>query len=127
MSDLRDRDRLYARLKEVLGPEPADILMSNLPPARDVATRSDVAGIESRLGGIETRMDGLESRMDAFETRMDGLESRMERLEKHMERFDDRLHDFHGALREQTRTFAITTLGGSATLAGAIVAAAAIL
>lgn len=113
MSDLRDRDRLYARFKEVLGPEPADILMSNLPPVRDVATSADVARVESRIGGLETRMDGLESRM--------------ERLEAHMERFDDRLHDFHGTLREQTRTFAITTLGGSATLAGAIVAAAAIL
>jgi hypothetical protein len=114
------RAALYARLREVLGAEPADILMRNLPPAGDIATRSDILGLGTRMDGLETRMDGLE-------TRMDGLETRMGRLESHMERFDDRLHDFHGALREQTRMFALTSVGSSAALAGAIVAAAAIL
>ena len=34
-----------------------------------------------------------------------------------MERFDDRLHDFHGALREQTRTFVAASIGSMITLA----------
>jgi hypothetical protein len=33
-----------------------------------------------------------------------------------MERFDDRLHDFHGALREQTRTFVAASVGSMLTL-----------
>jgi hypothetical protein len=80
--------------------------MRNLAPASDIATRSDLRRLETRMGGLETRMG---------------------RLEVHMDRFDDRLHDFHGALREQTRMFALTSVGSSAALAGAIVAAAAIL
>ena len=131
MSDLRDRDLLYARLREVLGVEPAEILMQNLPPTSGIATASglrDVAAqVTGRIDGLDSRMDGLDSRMDGLDSRMDGLDSRMDRLEAHMERFDDRLHDFHGALREQSRMFALTSVGSSAAIAAAIVAAAAIL
>jgi hypothetical protein len=110
MSDLRDRGLLYARLREVLGVEPAEILMQNLPPATGIATASGLRDLAAQITG-----------------RMDGLDSRMDRLEAHMERFDDRLHDFHGALREQSRMFALTSVGSSAAIAAAIVAAAAIL
>lgn len=106
MSDLRDRDLLYARLREVLGSKPADILMQSLPPKNDLATRSDVRDLGFRIASLETRMD---------------------RLEAHMVRFDERLHEFHGAMRQQTRTFVLSSLGSSATMAAAIVTAAAIL
>jgi len=124
MSDLRDRDLLYARLREVLGVEPAEILMQNLPPTSGIATASGLRDVAAQVTG---RIDGLDSRMDGLDSRMDGLDSRMDRLEAHMERFDDRLHDFHGALREQSRMFALTSVGSSAAIAAAIVAAAAIL
>lgn len=108
MSGIRERDLLYARLEEVLGAEPADILMRNLPGDLDPATRSDLDEVGSVLG-----------------LRIDGLEVRMDRLEGHMDRFDERLHDLHGALREQTRTFVIASMGTMVALVGVAFAAAA--
>jgi predicted nuclease with TOPRIM domain len=113
MPDLQNRRLLYDRLEEVLGAEPARILMQQLPPTGEVATRSD--------------MRDLGDRMDRLEDRMDRLEDRMDRLESHMDRFDDRLHDFHGALREQTRIFVLASIGTMVTLAGIAFAAGAII
>ncbi len=119
MSDVRDRNLLYARLEAVLGAEPAAILMQHLPTHGDPATKSDLRGLETALS---TRMDALEVRMDALETRMDALETRMDRLEAHMVRFDDRLHEFHGALRDQTRNFILSMSAVMAVFAGVVVA-----
>ncbi len=82
--------------------------MQYLPPdPNDLATKSDLRELRS---GLDHRMDGLEMRMD-----------RMERL---MERFDDRLHDFHGALREQTRVFVASSVGTMITLSIVVFGAA---
>jgi hypothetical protein len=59
--------------------------------------------------------------------RMAGFEGRMDRLERHMERFDDRLHDLHGALREQTRHFILTSTGTMVALTGVAFGAAALI
>jgi chaperonin cofactor prefoldin len=126
MSDVRDRNLLYARLEEVLGAEPAGILMRQLPPNDEILTKTDLrefgATVETRMGGIEIRIDGLEHRMDGLEHRMDGLEHRMERLETHMERFDDRLDGFHAALHQQTRNFILWTSAVMASFSTVIVA-----
>ncbi|MEA2057949.1 MAG: hypothetical protein U9O63_04460 [Actinomycetota bacterium] len=147
MSDVRDRNLLYARLEEVLGAEPAGILMRQLPPNDEIPTRTDLRefgatvtgrmdGLEVRMDGLEVRMDGLDSRMDRLdsrmdavevrmerlEVRMDGLDSRMERLETHMERFDDRLDGFHAALHQQTRNFILWTSAVMASFSTVIVA-----
>lgn len=80
------RDRLYNKLREVLGSDNAGILMEMLPPdANELATRAD--------------MDNLDQRMDGLDQRMDGLDQRMEK-------FEDRLWDLHEALRVQTRVYA---------------------
>jgi hypothetical protein len=113
MSELRDRNLLYARLEEVLGPEPAGILMQQLPPESNLATRSDVAALSSRIAGLDSRMEGLESRMD--------------RMERRMERFEDRLDDFHAALREQTRHFVLASTGTMVALTGVAFGAAALI
>ena len=105
MSDLRDRNLLYARLEEVLGAEPAGILMSRIPTETDLATKSDIAHLESR---VEIRMDRFDERMDRFE--------------KRMERFEDKLDGFHTALREQTRTTMLTMAGVMAAFASVVVA-----
>ena len=128
MSSVQERTLLYARLEEVLGPEPAGILMQELAPQDGVATKADVADaraqLKTRIDGLETRIDGLETRLD---TRIDGLETRMERLENHMDRFDGRLHDFHGALREQTRHFILASTGTMVVLTGVAFGAAALI
>ncbi|CAN5730037.1 hypothetical protein BH24ACT26_BH24ACT26_17710 [soil metagenome] len=101
---------LYARLEEVIGDDHATTLMQHLPPTEGsaLATHSDVQALGDRL---DRRGDLLKHRMDSLDQRMDKLE-----LERHMERFDDRLHDFHGALREQTRTFVAVSIGSMVTV-----------
>ena len=112
MSDVRDRNLLYARLEEVLGAEPAGILMRQLTPHDEILTKSDLRQFETTVTG---RIDGLEMRMD-------GLEMRMDRLETHMERFDDRLDGFHAALHQQTRNFILWTSAVMASFSTVIVA-----
>ena len=119
MSDVRDRNLLYARLEEVLGTEPAGILMRQLTPDDEILTKTDLRGFGAT---VETRIDGLDSRMGGLEHRMDGLDSRMERLETHMERFDDRLDGFHAALHQQTRNFILWTSAVMASFSTVIVA-----
>ena len=119
MSSLREHNILYARLEEVLGAEPAGILMNHIPTETDLATKSDMAHLESRF---EIRMDRFEERMDGFEQRMDRFEVRMDRLDARMERFEDKLDGFHAALRDQTRTYMLTMTGVMASFAAVVVA-----
>lgn len=120
---LEARTTLYSRLVEVLGDAPAATLMSYLP-GDEPATKTHVNGIRVELGAVGQRLDHLEQRMDRLEQRMDRLEQRMDSLSQSMLGLSDR---FHSELRAQTRTFVLASLGSSATLAAAIVAAAAIL
>jgi hypothetical protein len=113
MSNLHDRNLLYTRLEEVLGSESAGILMQQLPPESGLATRSDIADLGAQFGDLAGRVDNLETRM--------------ERMERHMERFDDRLHDFHGALREQTRHFILASTGAMVVLTGVSLGAASLI
>jgi chaperonin cofactor prefoldin len=129
VSSLRERNILYARLEEVLGTEPAGILMNQFPTESDLATRADVTDLGTRFDGLETRFDGLERRFDRLEVRFDGLvgrvdqlDARIERLEAHMVRFDDKLDGFHQALRDQSRTYMLTMTGVMASFAAVVVA-----
>ena len=96
--------------------------MSYLPSDQptELATKADVRELGARL---DRRMDGLDPRMDGLEQRMDGLEQSMHQIDGRMEKFDDRLHDLHGALREQTRTFVISSISSMVALASAAFAA----
>ena len=105
MSDVRDRDLLYARLEEALGAERAGILMRQLTPHDEILIKSDLRQFETTVTG-----------------RIDGLEIRIDRLETHMERFDDRLDGFHAALHQQTRNFILWTSAVMASFSTVIVA-----
>ncbi len=136
MPKASERALLYARLQEVLGTEPASILMQHLPSTDDLATKDDVLalradigdlgrrmdGLEQRMDGLEHRMDGLEHRMDGLEHRMERLEDRMDRLDGRMERLEDRMDACHGALRDQTRQFILAVTGTMASFAAVVVA-----
>lgn len=117
MSDVRNREVLYARLQEVLGDEPATTLMSYLPNTMDLATIDDIRAMGS---GIETLIGRLDGRMIR-------LEERMDRYEEMMVRFDDRLHGFNTALRDQTRTILLFTLGTMFSMVAGAVALSSIL
>jgi hypothetical protein len=84
--DDHDRLRLLRRLEEVLGPEEAAILMTNLPPERwtELATRRDLDAITSRFDivdrrfdAVAARFDGLDQRFEAIGYRFDGLRSEL--------------------------------------------------
>ena len=105
--------------------------MQHLPPESTVATRSDIAGLSSRLDRFDGRLDTIETRLDGLESCLDGLESRlvsrMDRLESRMDLLDDRMDGFHSALREQTRHFILASTGTMVTLTGVAFGAAALL
>ena len=127
MSELRDRNLLYARLEEVLGAEPAGILMKQLPPEDTLASRSDIERIDEHLRAHDARFDGLDQRIDGLDQRMGRIEARMDRIEVRMDRLDDRMHDLQGAMREQTRNYIIANAGLMISLTGIAVGAAAVL
>ena len=64
--DDQDRLRLLRRLEEVLGPEEAAILMTNLPPERwtELATRRDLDAIHARFDIVDLRFDTVDQRFD---------------------------------------------------------------
>jgi hypothetical protein len=63
-------------LRETLGADVAETLLEHLPPAGwgDVARRSDIDHLGTRIDRLETRIDQLEARIDekfnAFEERL---------------------------------------------------------
>ena len=95
------RDALYARLRDVLGESDARTMVQLLPPGDwdHVATRADISRLEGRMEGLGRSMD----------------------------KFDDRLHDFHGALREQTRNFILASTASVVTVGGLAFAAASLI
>ncbi len=119
MSDIRDRDFLYARLEEILGAEPAGLLMRQLPPTGELLTKTDLHELFTPVTG---RMDGLETRMDGLETRMERLETRMERLETRMERLETRMDGLYTAIHQQTRSFIVSMSAVMASFSAVVIA-----
>ncbi len=99
------RHALYSRLESLLGQENADTLMTYLPSGRneEVATKDDIAT-------LETRFDRLESRFDRLESRFDRLESRFDRLESRFDGVDGRLAGMYETIIEQQKFYARTTV-----------------
>ncbi|MPZ52653.1 MAG: hypothetical protein GEU79_07955 [Acidimicrobiia bacterium] len=120
------REALYTRLREVLGYSEAETLIEIMPQTSDI-TRTDIDDLSANIEIVKLRVGHLEDRMDRLEDRMDRLEDRMDRLETLMERFDDRLHDFHGELRQQTRTFVLASTSSAAIVAMVSFAAASLI
>lgn len=123
MTSLAQRNALYARLEEVLGPEHAVTLMTHMPAETDLATKADVAALGARIDRIDTRIDRIDTRLDGLDSRLEQVELRLGRLEDHMVRFDDKLDGFHAALRDQSRTYMFTMTGVMASFAAVIIAA----
>ncbi|MCZ7628649.1 MAG: hypothetical protein M5U19_06130 [Microthrixaceae bacterium] len=95
MSNAQRHD-LHSGLKEVLGPQRAEVLMDYLPPVgwADVATKRDLdVGLSTLSAKIDTEVAGLSAKID---TEVAGLSAKIdletanrrtdvERLEKSME------------------------------------------
>ena len=101
--DERSRHELYLKLEQVLGPEPARILMEHLPPVgwADVATKRD---LDQHAAITKRDLDQLAERIDL---RCDALEHKMTAALK-------------SEIAAQTRTVVFAVLGsvlGSTSLA----------
>jgi len=99
MSTEASRHQLYDGLKGVLGVEPADELMSYLPPVgwADVATKAN-------LGLIRTEMDALDKKFDA---KFDALNEKLDA------KFETAGHQMSAAiadLRDSMRVWTMTTV-----------------
>lgn len=66
---------LYARLQEVLGPQPAETLMTMLPTTAQYATKADLAGLVTKSDLAELR---AEVKSDIAELKQDMRELRGE-------------------------------------------------
>jgi hypothetical protein len=94
MSTPAETASLYAALEQVLGREPAETLMEQLPAGGRVATKDDLDALEVTLRGD-------------FDSRFDRIDARFEKIEARFEKIDDRLYDFHETLRSYARTFLV--------------------
>ena len=94
MSTPAETASLYAALEQVLGREPAETLMEQLPAGGHVATQKDIRALEVTLRG------GLDSSFDRIDARFEKIDARFEKI-------DDRLYDFHETLRSYARTFLV--------------------
>jgi hypothetical protein len=105
MSTPAETASLYAALEQVLGREPTQTLMEQLPADGQVATKDDLKALE-----VATKEDlkGLEVRLrEDFNSRFDGIDARFEKIDTRFERIDDRLHQIHLAMHGYVRTFVI--------------------
>ena len=116
--DERNRLQLAEAAKRLLGDEEGITLMELLPPVgwADVATKQDLATLETRMDArferIDARFDRIETRFDA---RLDVFDQKLESLEHKMNA------TLHRELRSQTwKLFALVAAAMSA-MFGALV------
>ena len=77
--------------------------MNHLPPqaAGDLAAKTDIVRLEDRF---------------------DRLEGRFDRLEEHFHELSGEVRGMHGVMRDQLRTYSLTTIGAMTALTGAFAA-----
>ena len=116
----QQRHGLHSKLEEVLGPEHAGALMTQIPPTgwADMATKADLVVLGERL---DTRIGSVETRLDAKIDRMGtGLDAKIESVKASIETTEHRvLGALHRELNIQMR---ITVLALAAT--GSVIIAA---
>ena len=110
------RQALYDQLTKVLGPGPAETMMSYLPDSQP-ATKDDLAEVRSELHADITRLR-TEVRADIAELRTDV------RIE--IREFRTDLRHLHDMLAAQTRVHVAASLGSAVTVAGLVFIAAQI-
>jgi hypothetical protein len=123
--DERNRLQLAEAAKRALGADEGITLMELLPPVgwADVATKQDLATLETRMAArferIDARFEGIDARFGGFETRFDARFSVLD------EKLEGMTHDFTATLHQELRNmtwklFAVVATAMSAML-GAVV------
>ena len=130
------RADLYARLEEVLGNPHADTLMNYLPeePAAELATKADIADlglridrltdemirrfeqVDARFEQVDARFGQVDARFGQVDDGFSSIQRQFERIDHRFELMEDRFHTVRDDLRDQLKTFTLTTLGGMTAL-----------
>lgn len=123
------RADLYARLEEVLGNPYADTLMTYLPqePGARTATKDDIEGLGARIDSLATRMDRrfeqvdarleqVDARLEQVDARFGQVERQFERVDHRFEQMENRFHIVRDDLRDQLKTYTLTTVGAMTAL-----------
>lgn len=81
-ADERTRLRIRQYLIEVIDEQAADAMMESMPPIpwMQLATKDDIAALDTRLGGVDLRMSGVEQGLDSLTARMDQTSSDLQEL-----------------------------------------------
>lgn len=106
---------LYAALEQVLGREPAETLMGQLPAGGRIASKDDLDVLEVTLRrDFETRFDAVDKRFDAVDKRFEqvdkrfvAVDRRFEQIDDHFQAIEDRLHQLHFSMHGYARTFVV--------------------
>lgn len=102
-TDENTRLRIRQYFVEQIDEQAADAIMESMPPIpwTELATKTDLARIETRIDGIDTRLDGLEQSFDGLEHRFVGLEQSVTGLGMQMELIGDKFDGLRGGLADQ--------------------------
>ncbi len=98
MSNPAEQGALYARLQEVLGPEPAATLMTMLPSGDQLASKADIGDVES---GLKADIADLRS-----ELKGDIADLRSE-IKEELRDIRGMIRSYDEALRGYVRTFVV--------------------
>lgn len=107
--DEQTRQRVLARLREVLGEEAAFIVMAGIPPFAwsEIATKSDLYAVRDLIGDLRGEMGDLRGEMGELRGEMGQMEARLST-----------------SMATQTRYYMVATVGAVLTT-GALAFAAA--
>ena len=95
-TDENTRLRIRQYFVEQIDEQAADAIMESMPPIpwTELATKTDLARIETRIDGVDVRLDGIDTRLDGIDTRFDGLGMQMELI-------GDKFDGLRGGLADQ--------------------------
>lgn len=130
-----ERAELYNALEQVIGKEPARMLMERIHETGDLATKAEVAElgrdmnlrferVDARFDAVDARFDAVDARFERVDARFDPIDARLEKIDARFEKLDDRLFQFHETLRGYSRTFVtaqVTSIIGAVGLAVGII------
>ena len=89
--------------------------MTYLPqqPGAELATRADIIELGERMG---RRFEQVDARFEQVDARFAQMERQFERVDHRFEQMENRFHAVRDDLRDQLKTYTLTTVGAMTAL-----------